>query len=403
MRQLRIAILAAFCWLTQPAAVGPGGATAAAPAAPSVPGPAAPPGGDSFRAVQPGLELRFPADHAAHPAYRTEWWYYTGHLWVVDDTTEVAAAPGLPAPADLGFQLTFFRSGVARPASPRASAWALRDLYFAHLALGEFSPGRFHVAERMMRDALGLAGADSTALRVWIDDWSATRAADGSHRLVAGEPGAHGIELTLVPEKPPALHGDHGLSRKGEAAGQASYYYSFTRLAAAGTVRLGDRTVRVQGEAWMDHEFTTGELAADLAGWDWFGLQLDDGTELMIYLLRRADGTWAPASSGSLVERTGRVIHLSRDAFLVTAIDTWSSPASGAIYPSRWRVRVPPAALDLDLRPRLPDQELVTSESTGVTYWEGAVAVRGTRAGASISGRGFVELTGYATAFRARL
>jgi predicted secreted hydrolase len=153
----------------------------------------------------------------------------------------------------------------------------------------------------------------------------------------------------------------------------------------------------------MDHEFTTGELAADLVGWDWFGVQLDDGSELMLYLLRRADGTPAPASSGSFIDRAGRVTPLARDAFTVATGGTWRSPASGAVYPSRWRVRVPGADLDLALEPRLPDQELVTGESTGVTYWEGAVAIRGTRGGAPLHGRGFVELTGYAAAFRARL
>jgi len=361
---------------------------------------AAPP----FRAVEPGRVLRFPADHAAHPSYRTEWWYYTGHLWVADDSTDSpGAAPGPVQPADFGFQLTFFRSGVARPETPRASAWALRDIYFAHLALGDFGARRFHAAERMMRDALGLAGADTAAYRVWIDDWSAELAADGSHRLRAAEGDEHAVDLTLVPTKPPALHGTAGYSRKGEAPGQASYYYSLPRLSATGSVRVGERTVRVRGEAWMDHEFTTGELAADLVGWDWFGLQLDDGTELMLYLLRRADGTPAPASSGSLIDRDGRVTPLARDAFSVVADATWRSAASGAEYPARWRVAVPSSALELTLEPRLADQELVTRESTGVTYWEGAVSVRGTRAGAPIAGRGFVELTGYATAFRARM
>jgi predicted secreted hydrolase len=357
-----------------------------------------------FRAVEPGRILRFPADHAAHPAYRTEWWYYTGHLWIADDSTSAAgAAAGPPRPADFGFQLTFFRSGVARSESPRASAWALHDIYFAHLALGDFGARRFRAAERMMRDALGLAGADTAAYRVWIDDWSAALGADGSHRLRAAEGASHAIDLTLVPDKPPALHGDAGYSRKGEAPDQASYYYSLTRLAAAGTVQSGGRTFAVRGAAWMDHEFTTGELAADLVGWDWFGLQLDDASEVMLYLLRRADGTPGPASSGSFIAPDGRVTPLARGAFTVTADDTWRSAASGAVYPARWAVRVPGAALELTLEPRLADQELVTRESTGITYWEGAVSARGTRGGAPLAGRGFVELTGYATKFRARM
>lgn len=394
------AVIVIFCCLAQIAAGAP-------PDVPAGALPGAPPDGpasSSFRTVEPGLVLRFPADHAAHPAYRTEWWYYTGHLWAASDSTDSpGAAPGPVEPADFGFQLTFFRSGVARSDPPRPSAWALRDIYFAHLALGDFGAGRFHAAERMMRDALGLAGADTAAYHVWIDDWSVELAADGSHRLRAAERDEHAVDLTLVPTKPPALHGTAGYSRKGEAPGQASYYYSLPRLSATGSVRIGERTVRVRGEAWMDHEFTTGGLAADLVGWDWFGLQLDDGTELMLYLLRRADGTPALASSGSFIDRSGRVTPLARDAFSVVVAGDWRSPASGAVYPARWRVAVPGAALDLTLEPRLVDQELVTRESTGVTYWEGAVSARGTRGSAPLSGRGFVELTGYAGAFRARL
>lgn len=407
MRRLSAVVVIFCCWAQFAAEASPDAPPDVPPDAP----PDAPPdvpAGSSFRAVEPGLDLRFPADHAAHPAYRTEWWYYTGHLWIAGDSTGAAgdspgAAPGPERPADLGFQLTFFRSGVARSDPPRSSAWALRDIYFAHLALGDFGARRFHVAERTMRDALGLAGADTAAYRAWIDDWSVELAADGSHRLRAAERDEHAVDLTLVPTKPPALHGKAGYSRKGEAPGQASYYYSLPRMSATGSVRVGERAVRVRGEAWMDHEFTTGELAADLVGWDWFGLQLDDGTELMLYLLRRADGTPAPASSGSLIDRSGRVTPLARDAFSVVVAGDWRSPASGAVYPARWRVAVPGAALDLTIEPRLADQELVTRESTGVTYWEGAVNVRGMRAGAPLAGRGFVELTGYARAFRARL
>jgi predicted secreted hydrolase len=358
---------------------------------------------DSFRPLEPGYELRFPEDHAAHPAYRTEWWYYTGHLWI-EGHGDAGGEPGRKqAPSDLGFQLTFFRSGIARPEPPRPSLWALRDIYFAHLAIGDFAARRFHVAERLERDALGLAGADSVRYHVWAGDWSATLAPDGAHHLVAAEAEECGVDLTLVPLKPPALNGEEGWSRKGAEPDQASYYYSLTRMAASGTVHLGDRTLSVRGEAWMDHEFTTGELASDLVGWDWFGLQLDDGTELMLYLLRRPDGTPSPASSGSLVDEAGRVTHLDREAFTVTSESSWRSPRSGAVYPADWRVRVPGAALELTLTPRLPDQELVTRESTGVTYWEGAVGISGSRGGVPITGRGFVELTGYAAAFRARM
>jgi predicted secreted hydrolase len=347
-----------------------------------------------FRIARPGYVFNFPADHAAHPAFRTEWWYYTGHLSTGGDSL---------APADLGFQLTFFRRGVARPDPPRPSAWALRDVYFAHLAISDLAGRRFHFAERISRDALGLAGADSTHYRVWIDDWQASLAADGSHQLSAAEPGSHALDLRLVPRKPPVLHGEAGLSRKGAAEEQASHYYSITRFDAEGTVRLGARTLQVRGEAWMDHEFSTGDLAPDLVGWDWFGLQLDDGTELMLYLLRRTDGGPDPASSGSLIDRDGRVTHLPNEEFAVEVVGHWKSAASGAHYPAGWRIRIPSAGVELEIEPRLDDQELITAASTGITYWEGAVRVVGKRAGAPIRGRGYVELTGYAEAFRARM
>jgi predicted secreted hydrolase len=372
---------------------------------------------EPFQAARPGYLFDFPADHASHPDFRTEWWYYTGHLWVVAPDGDGRGTPmapeapddGVPpTPSDLGFQLTFFRSGVARPDPPRPSAWALNDLYFAHLAISDFSGRRFHLGERLMRDALALAGADSMTYRVWIDDWEVALEPDGSHRLVADEPGedggdGHGLDLRLTPLKPPALHGEAGLSRKGAAEGEASHYYSLTRLSAEGTVRLGERTLGVRGEAWMDHEFATGELAPDLVGWDWFGLQLDDGSELMLYTLRRADGTAAAASSASLIERAGLVSHLTRGDFVVEVVRRWTSPESGATYPASWRLRVPEAGLVLDLEPRLADQELVTPGSTAITYWEGAVSVGGTRRGKPISGRGYVELTGYAGSFRARM
>jgi predicted secreted hydrolase len=347
-----------------------------------------------FRFAQPGYVFRFPRDHAAHPAFRTEWWYYTGQLTSAGDSL---------APADLGFQLTFFRRGVARPHPRRSSAWALHDLYFAHLAISDLAGRRFHFAERISRGALGEAGADSTSYRVWIDDWQATLVRDGSHRLRASESGAHGIDLRLVPRKLPVLHGRAGLSRKGAAPEQASHYYSITRLDAKGTVQLGARTLQVRGEAWMDHEFSTGDLAPDLVGWDWFGLQFDDDSELMLYVLRRAGGAPDPASSGSWVDQSGGVTHLPIEEFTVDVMRRWKSPKTGASYPSSWRIRVPEVGLDLSIKPRLDNQELMTPGSTDVTYWEGAVSVSGARRGVPIRGRGYVELTGYAEPFRVRM
>jgi predicted secreted hydrolase len=310
--------------------------------------------------------------------------------------------------------LTFFRSGVARANPPRASAWAAEDLYFAHFALTDLRSGasgeRFHVAEKLGRDALGMAGSDTASYRVWIDDWEAQAAPDGSQRLRAEAQG-HAIAFRLVPQKPPVVHGRDGVSVKGPEPGQASHYVSLTRLALDGEVRIGGDRMHVAGQAWMDHEFTTGELAPDLVGWDWFGLQLDDGSELMLYGLRLADGTFAPESSGSWIAPDGTLVHLPAAAAQGKTEGTWKSPMSGAVYPASWRVRVqvPGTAgvaarfYELAIEPELAAQELVTRESTGVTYWEGACRVRGTRDGVAVAGYGYVELTGYAGAFRARM
>jgi predicted secreted hydrolase len=257
-----------------------------------------------------------------------------------------------------------------------------------------------------------MAGADSAAYRVWIEDWEAKLLPDSlGHRLVAAEGGSgptgHGLALTFTPEKPPAIHGKDGVSRKGMLPGEASHYYSLTELRGEGEVRIGEERVTVHGTAWMDHEFSTGQLPAGLVGWDWFGLALDGRHELMIYLLRRADGTPAAASAGSWITPGGEVIPLAVEDLRVTSDRRWKSPRSGAEYPARWRiqVRAKPGvpALDFQCEPRLADQELLTTGSTGITYWEGAVIVRGARDGAPVAGRGYVELTGYAAPLRARM
>jgi predicted secreted hydrolase len=261
----------------------------------------------------------------------------------------------------------------------------VRDLHLAHFALTDVREGSFRFGERVSRAGPGLAGASSDALRAWVLDWSA--AAEGESFALTARDGGVAINLTLRPRRPPVLHGSGGLSRKGPAPGQASWYVSLTELETSGTVRPGDGVeVAVRGVSWFDHEFGSGQLADDLAGWDWFGLRLSDGSALMIYRLRRRDGTEAPASAGTLVEADGTVRHLARDEVAIEPLATWKSPHSGARYPSRWRVLVPAAGIALELSPLLPDQELRTARTTGVTYWEGAVA--GTTAPRSPLGRG---------------
>jgi predicted secreted hydrolase len=324
----------------------------------------------------------FPRDHGSHPEHRTEWWYFTGIL-AADDGRR------------FGYQLTFFRQGIVPVADDPANPWSVRDLHLAHFTLTDVREGSFQFGERVSRAGPGLAGAATEGLCAWVLDWSA--AADGEFFTLIAREGAVGIRLSLRPRRPPVLHGSGGLSRKGPAPGQASWYASVTDLETTGTVRAADGTeVAVRGASWFDHEFGSGQLADDLAGWDWFGLRLSDGRALMIYRLRRRDGTAAPASSGTLVGADGTVRHLTRDEVAIEQLATWRSPRSGAHYPARWRVLVPAAGIALELSPLVPDQELRTGRSTGVTYWEGAVAGSGTAAGAPVAAQGYAELTGYA-------
>jgi predicted secreted hydrolase len=342
------------------------------------------------RAIAPRA-FRFPEDHGPHPDFRTEWWYYTGNL---------ATAAG----RRFGFQLTFFRNSFSPRPAARASKWAANEIYLAHFALTDVAKiagenGRFRSYERLERGAVGLAGAEVSPFRVWLGDWSASGPGEGSNplpmRLVAsaggvGKNDGAAIDLTLQAGKPPVLEGDRGLSRKGAEPGQASYYYSLPRMPAAGTVRVGGSagsTFAVSGLAWMDREWSTSSLGADEVGWDWFALQLADGREIMLYRLRRKDGSIAPASAGTLIAADGSSRPLALSEVVVEPSGSWTSPRSGARYPARFRLRIPAAGLDLDIRPLVADQELDTS----FRYWEGAVAVSGT-----VAGSGYVELTGYA-------
>jgi predicted secreted hydrolase len=335
------------------------------------------------RAIEP-REFRFPADHGPHPEFRTEWWYYTGNL-------ETAAG------RRFGFQLTFFRSALAPRMAARESAWATRQAWLAHFAVSDLAGGRFHSFERWSRGAAGLAGARAEPYRVWVKDWAAEGAGEKVPPMhLAASEGDLGIDLALQPGKPPVLQGDQGLSQKSPEIGNASYYYSLTRMPAAGTVHLGGETFAVTGLAWMDHEWSTSSLGRHQVGWDWFALQLSDGSDLMLYRLRRQDGAVDPLSSGTVVSLSGEARRLALPDFRIAGSGEWQSPRSGARYPARWRVQIPSEELDLEVRPALADQELDVS----FRYWEGAVEIEGSRQGRPIRGRGYVELTGYAATER---
>ena len=333
----------------------------------------------------------FPEDHGPHPEFAAEWWYFTGNL---------TGAAG----DSFGYQLTFFRTSLTPQRHGRSeSAWATDQVWMAHFAVTDVDGERFFAFDRFQRGALGLAGASADPWRVWVDGWSLQQQGDEPFplRLQAragtddyGDGGLSvAVDLSVRPIKELVLQGDRGLSQKGSAVGNASYYYSFTRLETIGSVTLGDRTVAVKGESWLDREYSTGALEPGQVGWDWFALQLDDGSELMYYQLRDDAGSASPQSAGVLVDRNGRVTRLAREDVLLTVENSWASPRDGTLYPAGWHLSVAEHDVELRIAPRLPDQEL----DLAFRYWEGAVSVVGLGAdGRPVRGRGYVELTGYA-------
>ncbi len=336
-----------------------------------------------FKRAVPGYRLTFPADHAAHPAFQTEWWYYTGHL-----QTKAGQA--------YGYQLTFFRRRLdSSGPSLKPSKWFADNVYMAHMAITDETNRRFVYGEKLNRAALGLAGASDTRYHVWNEDWLAERL--GSVHHLKGDIPGYTLNLILTPLKPPVLHGaqQDGLSQKGQGKGHASYYYSYTRLKTEGVLHTADGVVEVEGISWMDHEFGSTQLKDNQVGWDWFSVQLANDHELMLYHIRHRDGSIDPFSSGTLVRPDGSSVHLRREDFQVQTHGSWRSPKSGAVYPQGWTVRIPRFDFTLRLDPVMAEQELVTDNSTRVTYWEGSVRARGEMQGQATDGVGYVELTGY--------
>jgi predicted secreted hydrolase len=332
-------------------------------------------GGDTAgfaRAIGPH-HFAFPADHGPHPEFRSEWWYVTGQLRA--------------GARRFGYQLTIFRQALAPSAPPRPSAWASRQVYMGHLAISDVQGGRFLSFERLAREGLALGGAQAAPPRMWVEDWTMSGPGDLFPLALRarGEDGVHAAVLTLSlePGRGPVLQGDAGLSAKGPEPGNASYYYSMTRLPTRGRLSLDGRDFDVEGASWLDREWSTSALGPELAGWDWLALHLADGRDLMVYRLRRTDGSAAPHSRATIIDAAGKT-ELHQD-FTLTPLSWWTSPHSGVRYPIAMRLTIPSAALTLEVRPLLQDQELQTS----VRYWEGAVDSTG------VPGAGYLELTGY--------
>ena len=333
------------------------------------------------RAVEP-MEFVFPKDHGAHPGYKTEWWYYTGNL-KTDSGRE------------FGYQLTFFRRGLAAEVPVRRSRLATNQIYMAHFALTDVKAKTHTSFERFSRGAGGLAGArGEPTYEVWLEDWSASQDGGSVFRLQAVDDQIEprvAINLNLQETRPPLLHGERGLSRKGPERGNANYYYSLVGLDTEGTIISRGEEYDVSGKSWMDHEFGTSALSTGVVGWDWFGLQLDDGTGLMFGRLRKSEGGDLGIFEGTVSYADGRQIPIQPGDFAVKATGSWRSPVTEITYPSGWQVDFPSLDIELRINPLIPNQEL----TNGFTYWEGAVSLEGTIGEQPSIGRGYVELTGY--------
>jgi putative ABC transport system permease protein len=328
-----------------------------------------------WQPAKPGYEYVFPRDHGQHPEHKIEWWYLTGNLKTQQGR-------------HFGYQLTFFRIGaVAEPEVK--SPWALRDVWMAHFAVTDVAGAAYHHADRLNRAGPGLAGASEQ--RVWNEDWQCQISPDGKFTLRAQD-GDFSIDLSLDSGKPAIIHGDKGISQKGKTKGNASHYYSLARMPTNGTVRIGEQLYQVTGESWMDHEFGTSFLEKGTQGWDWFSVQLSDGSELMLFQLR-GDAS-SNSSAGTWIKSDGSLVALTAQDFKLIPGKTWQSPG-GAAYPIEWRIDVPGQGISLSSRAVLPHQEFRAQATPGLSYWEGAVDYRGHIRGTPVTGLGYLEMTGY--------
>ena len=348
---------------------------------------------EEWKTARPDYPWSFPRDHWARDGYKTQWWYFTGHL-TSDDGRR------------FGYQFTFFRVGLLPQRPSLASEWATASLIMGHAAIGDPASGRHLFSEVIYRitPLLGGFGEYPDTMIAW------SRAPAGTEGLWTLRWNGSGFDFTMTdsrqrmgfslsnrPAKPMIFQGPNGFSRKGNAEAAASQYYSFTRLATTGEIRLNGDRFAVTGLSWMDKEFGSNQLEAHQVGWDWFSLQLDDGREAMLYVLRDTSGA-ADFSRGTMVAASGDARYLAPEDFSVRATDTWRSPETDAVYPSRWEVVLPGEGLRMLIRPVMAGQENRSALMKSLFYWEGAVEITGLDG--KPMGRGYVELVGYGTGSR---
>jgi predicted secreted hydrolase len=333
-----------------------------------------------YRTAVPGYRFEFPRDYFDHPDFQTEWWYYTGNL---------KSANG----HRYGFELAFFRQAVSRDPA-QAATWDLKDIYLTHLALSDLDGQRSYHTERTNRAGPGIAGVSAASARIWNGNWQIQW--EGPDQKLQAIEKLYQLHLTLHPEKPPVIHGENGVSQKSQGAGHASYYISLTRLAASGKLELNGETIEVSGLAWMDHEFFTHQLESSQIGWDWLSLQLEDNTELMLFRLRRKDGSLDPFSAGTYVDAQGKSTHLRANDFILQPLaKSWTSPLTHATYPIAWKIVVPKLEIDLEAHTSLAAQELAEEKKIAPSYWEGSIHLEGRRGKLPLGGVGYLEMTGY--------
>lgn len=321
----------------------------------------------------------FPQDYGPHEEYRTEWWYFTGNL---------SSAAG----RKFGYELTFFRFALTPEQAVPTSSWRHNQMYMAHLTLTDVESQRFYTDERFSRAGNGLAGASAKNYHVWLHDWKAKACNSPDWGICLDAKNNNvGLSLQLVPQKKMALQGVDGFSQKSPEVGNASYYYSYTRMATHGNIKINQDSFAVKGSSWMDREWSSSALAKDQAGWDWFALQLSDASELMFYRFRRKDGHPDTNSSGAIFNADDSKIPLAFSDVSIKVLDYWSSPHSNITYPSKWQLSIPNQGLELVVSPLINDQEL----NVTYRYWEGAVSIKGKKNSQPVSGKGYIELTGY--------
>jgi predicted secreted hydrolase len=333
-----------------------------------------------YRTALPGYRYEFPRDHFNHSDFQTEWWYYTGNI-------------KSPGGRRFGFELTFFRQAVSRDPAMTA-AWDLKDLYFAHLALSDLDGGKFYHTERTNRAGPGIAGASEIRGLIWNGNWQIQW--QGSDQNLQAIDERFELHLNLHAEKPPVIHGENGLSQKAAGTGRATHYISLTRLTTSGSIVLGGRNFAVTGTSWMDHEFFTHQLDRNQTGWDWLSLQLGDNTELMLFRIRRKDGSIDPYSAGTYIDARGKTTHLRAQDFTFQPLgEKWTSPITRATYPVHWKIAIPNLAIELEAKTHLDSQELTGNTKLAPNYWEGAIVLSGRRNAQPLSGVGYLEMTGY--------